>query len=172
MADHDVTQRNLAPKPLHQSHDPAITRTTGEAKLSSSTNIPTALLFLTDFSKLDSSNNSNNLLTSLPIMSESFQKAVEDSKKLTSKPSTDDLLRLYGLYKVANGEDFSAATAPGVFDLKASFEGKAKYNAWKKAAEEEKLTPDDAQAKYVELVERLKEKYGYDANKVPEAVGN
>ncbi|RBQ66183.1 hypothetical protein FVER14953_06326 [Fusarium verticillioides] len=53
-------------------------------------------------------------------MSESFQKAVEDSKKLTSKPNTDDLLRLYGLYKVANGEDFSAATAPGMFDLKES----------------------------------------------------
>ncbi|KAH7206344.1 hypothetical protein IWW34DRAFT_846867 [Fusarium oxysporum f. sp. albedinis] len=82
-------------------------------------------------------------------MSESFQKAVEDSKKLTSKPNTDDLLRLYGLYK-----------------------GKAKYNAWKKAAEEEKLTPEAAQAKYVELVEELKEKCGYDANKVPEAVGN
>ncbi|CCT64035.1 probable acyl-coenzyme A-binding protein (diazepam binding inhibitor) [Fusarium fujikuroi] len=101
-------------------------------------------------------------------MSESFQKAVEDSKKLTSKPNTDELLRLYGLYKVANGEDFSAATAPGMFDLK----GKAKYNAWKKAAEEEKLTPDAAQVKYVELVEELKEKCGYDANKVPEAVGN
>ncbi|KAF4430000.1 acyl-coenzyme A-binding (diazepam binding inhibitor) [Fusarium acutatum] len=87
-------------------------------------------------------------------MSESFQKAVEDSKKLTSKPNTDDLLRLYG--RISNP----------------SPTGKAKYNAWKKAAEEEKLTPDAAQAKYVELVEELKEKCGYDANKVPEAVGN
>ncbi|KAF5256847.1 hypothetical protein FOXYS1_12651 [Fusarium oxysporum] len=85
-------------------------------------------------------------------MSESFQKAVEDSKKLTSKPNTDDLLRLYGRVSLIRG--------------------KAKYNAWKKAAEEEKLTPEAAQAKYVELVEELKEKCGYDANKVPEAVGN
>ncbi|KAL9569389.1 hypothetical protein ACKAV7_006444 [Fusarium commune] len=92
-------------------------------------------------------------------MSESFQKAVEDSKKLTSKPNTDDLLRLYGRVSLIR-----------VFDLSAN--GKAKYNAWKKAAEEEKLTPDAAQAKYVELVEELKEKCGYDANKVPEAVGN
>jgi diazepam-binding inhibitor (GABA receptor modulating acyl-CoA-binding protein) len=71
-------------------------------------------------------------------MSESFQKAVEDSKKLTSKPGPDELLELYGkdllvtnlrfsanrdspaLYKVANGEDFKAATQPGMFDLKAS----------------------------------------------------
>ncbi|KAF5720655.1 diazepam-binding inhibitor (GABA receptor acyl binding) [Fusarium globosum] len=92
-------------------------------------------------------------------MSKSFQKAVEDSKKLTSKPDTDDLLRLYGRISLAH-----------VFDLSAN--GKAKYNAWKKTAEEEKLTPDAAQVKYVELVEELKEKCGYDANKAPEAVGN
>ncbi|RGP60183.1 diazepam-binding inhibitor gaba receptor acyl- -binding [Fusarium longipes] len=80
--------------------------------------------------------------------SEPFKKAIEDSKKLTSKPGPNELLELYALYK-----------------------GKAKYNAWKKVAEEDKLTPDAAQTKYVELVESLKEKYGYDANKVPEAVG-
>jgi acyl-CoA-binding protein len=28
--------------------------------------------------------------------SEAFKKAVQDSKKLTSKPSNDDLLQLYG----------------------------------------------------------------------------
>ncbi|KAJ4134862.1 hypothetical protein NW768_004471 [Fusarium equiseti] len=86
-------------------------------------------------------------------MSESFKKATEDSKKLTSKPSTDDLLELYALYKVANAK------------------GKAKYNAWKKAAVEDQLTPEAAQSKYVELVEKLKVSHGYDADKVPEAVG-
>ncbi|CAG7564209.1 unnamed protein product [Fusarium equiseti] len=79
-------------------------------------------------------------------MSESFQKAVEDSKKLTSKPGPDELLELYA-------------------------KGKAKYNAWKKVVEQDQLTPETAQAKYVEAVEKLKEKYGYDANKVPETVG-
>jgi diazepam-binding inhibitor (GABA receptor modulating acyl-CoA-binding protein) len=54
-----------------------------------------------------------------------------------------------------------------MLDLK----GKAKYNAWKKVVEEDKLTPEAAQAKYVELVEKLKATYGYDANKVPETVG-
>lgn len=68
----------------------------------------------------------------------SFEKAVADSKKLTSKPSNEELLDLYGtpgpgrpasadghptdsiaaLFKIANGEDISSAPAPGMFDLK------------------------------------------------------
>ncbi|CAG1984536.1 hypothetical protein HYE67_006188 [Fusarium culmorum] len=80
--------------------------------------------------------------------SEAFKTAVEDSKKLTSKPGPTELLELYSLYK-----------------------GKAKYNAWKKVAEDDKLTPEAAQAKYVEHVEKLKKSCGYDANKVPETVG-
>ena len=68
----------------------------------------------------------------------SFEKAIADSKKLTSKPSNEELLDLYGtpgpghpatpgdhptdstpaLFKIANGEDISAAPAPGMFDLK------------------------------------------------------
>ncbi|KAI8685815.1 ACB domain-containing protein [Fusarium keratoplasticum] len=116
--------------------------------------------------------------------SDAFKKAIEDSKKLTSKPGPDELLQLYALYKVGTGEDFSKTTAPGTFDFKASSpyappnadeklthpQGKAKYNAWKKVAEEG-VTPDAAQEQYVKLVEELKEKYGYDENKVPEAVG-
>jgi diazepam-binding inhibitor (GABA receptor modulating acyl-CoA-binding protein) len=73
--------------------------------------------------------------------SDAFKKAVTDSKKLTSKPSNDDLLQLYGghapcssspirfcciltddyftaLYKIATGEDVSKAPTPGMFDLK------------------------------------------------------
>ena len=98
--------------------------------------------------------------------SEAFKKAVVDSKKLTSKPSNDDLLKIYALYKVGTGEDFSAAAAPGMFDLK----GKAKYNAWK-ALVDEALTPEQAQEKYVAQIEEMKTKYGYDENKAPEAVG-
>lgn len=40
-------------------------------------------------------------------MSESFKKATEDSKKLTSKPSTDDLLELYGKDLLASNLRFS-----------------------------------------------------------------
>jgi diazepam-binding inhibitor (GABA receptor modulating acyl-CoA-binding protein) len=101
--------------------------------------------------------------------SEAFLQAAEDSKKLTSKPSNDELLELYGLFKVGTGEDFSKATVPGIFDLK----GKAKYNAWKKNIEEDTPpTAAEAQERYVVLVDRLKKKYGYDPTKVPEAVGS
>ena len=86
-----------------------------------------------------------SLLATSPIMagdSAAFKTAVEDSKKLVSKPTNDELLRLYGtpttpprifntcqltflllrtaLYKIANAEDITKAPAPGLFDLKAS----------------------------------------------------
>ncbi|KAK3390194.1 putative fatty acid binding protein [Podospora didyma] len=79
--------------------------------------------------------------------SDAFKKAAVDSKKLTSKPSNEDLLEIYALYK-----------------------GKAKYNAWAKLADES-LTPEQAQEKYVTKIEEMKEAYGYDENKEPEAVG-
>ncbi|KAM3537717.1 hypothetical protein ARSEF1564_009363, partial [Beauveria bassiana] len=50
-------------------------------------------------------------------MSAAFKKAAEDSKKLLAKPSNDELLELYGLYKVGNAEDISSAPAPGMFDM-------------------------------------------------------
>lgn len=54
-----------------------------------------------------------------------------------------------------------------MFDLK----GKAKYNAWQKVVDDS-TTADEAQEKYAKLVESLKEKYGFDANKNPEDVGS
>ncbi|KAK2614038.1 hypothetical protein N8I77_000898 [Diaporthe amygdali] len=96
-----------------------------------------------------------------------FDKAVADSKKLTSKPSNEELLDLYALFKIANGEDIASAPAPGMFDLK----GKAKKNAWQKKVDEG-VTADQAKEQYVALVEKLKTQYGYDENKQPEAVGN
>ncbi|KAI5463427.1 acyl-CoA-binding protein [Mariannaea sp. PMI_226] len=95
-----------------------------------------------------------------------FEKAVVDSKKLTSKPDNTELLELYALFKVANGEDITKAETPGMFDLK----GKAKKNAWQKLVDEG-ISAEEAQTRYVALVEALKEKHGYDADKVPEAVG-
>lgn len=96
-----------------------------------------------------------------------FDTAVADSKKLTSKPSNEELLDLYALYKIALGEDISNAPAPGMFDLK----GKAKKNAWQKKVDEG-VTQEQAKSEYVALVEQLKAQHGYDANKVPEAVGS
>ena len=95
-----------------------------------------------------------------------FETAVLDSKKLTSKPGSDDLLEIYSLYKVAIGDDITKAESPGLFDLK----GKAKKKAWQEKVDSG-LTSTEAQAKYVAKIAELKEKCGYDANKVPEAVG-
>ncbi|KAL9600952.1 MAG: hypothetical protein Q9179_003035 [Wetmoreana sp. 5 TL-2023] len=61
-----------------------------------------------------------------------FEKAVKDSRNLKAKPDNDELL-----------------------------EGKAKYNAWSKV-NDEGLTAQQAQEKYVKLVNSLKEKYGFD----------
>lgn len=85
-----------------------------------------------------------------------FKTAVVDSKKLQAKPTDDELLQLYALFKIGTGEDFAAATKPGSFD----FKGKYKYNAWKKAVDEG-TKPEAAQSQYVDLIETLKGKYGF-----------
>ena len=50
-------------------------------------------------------------------------------------------------------------------------QGKAKKGAWQKLVDEG-VTPEQAQERYIALVEKLKETYGYDENKQPEAVGS
>jgi diazepam-binding inhibitor (GABA receptor modulator, acyl-CoA-binding protein) len=74
---------------------------------------------------------------------------------------------MYALYKQAlQDPPIEKAEAPGTFDLK----GKAKKRAWQKIVDEG-VTPEEAQIKYVELIEKMKETYGFDESKVPEAVG-
>ena len=68
-------------------------------------------------------------------------------KSLTSRPSNDDLLSLYGLFKQATSGDVSGKK-PGMFDLK----GRAKYEAWTK---QKGTDSDGAKAKYIALVETL-----------------
>jgi hypothetical protein len=50
------------------------------------------------------------------------------------------------------------------------WQGKYKYKAWEKLVNDG-VTPADAEKKYIELVEEMKQKHGYDASKKPEAVG-
>lgn len=77
-----------------------------------------------------------------------FAQAQADVKTLTTKPSNDDLLSLYALFKQGTAGEASAAKKPGRFDLV----GKAKYDAWTKLAG----TPaDDAKMRYVAEVQRL-----------------
>lgn len=60
-------------------------------------------------------------------LTEDFEKAAEDVKFLTKRPSNDDLLELYAFYKQATEGDVSG-DRPGMLDLK----GRAKFDAWGK----------------------------------------
>ncbi|KKZ66648.1 diazepam-binding inhibitor (GABA receptor modulator, acyl-CoA-binding protein) [[Emmonsia] crescens] len=96
-----------------------------------------------------------------------FEAAVEASRKLSTKPSDEDLLEMYALFKQGTQDpSFEDASKPGTFDFKAKY----KYNAWKKLADEG-LSAEDAQKQYIELIEKFKQKYGYDEAKEPEQVG-
>ena len=54
-----------------------------------------------------------------------FEAAATRAKAFTSKPSNDDLLKLYSLYKQATVGD-NETEKPGFFDFKAS----AKWTKW------------------------------------------
>jgi diazepam-binding inhibitor (GABA receptor modulator, acyl-CoA-binding protein) len=81
-------------------------------------------------------------------MEEQFKQAVLQSKDLTVRPSNEDLLRLYALFKQSTDGDISGER-PGGFD----FKGAAKYDAWKSEAGNSKETSMKA---YIDLVDALK----------------
>ncbi|CCU82997.1 unnamed protein product [Blumeria hordei] len=93
-----------------------------------------------------------------------FEIAAKESKQLTIPLTNDQLLNMYGLYKVASGEDIEKSPAPGTFDIK----GKAKRRAWKEVSH---YSQKEAEEKYIQLIEELKVSNGFDPNKVPEVVG-
>ncbi len=76
-----------------------------------------------------------------------FDQAAEDIKKLAERPDNDTLLKLYALYK-QGAEGPVNGPKPGFFD----FVGTAKYEAWAKL---EDMSQEDAQKKYVALVNKL-----------------
>ena len=80
-----------------------------------------------------------------------FQDAAERVKKLTRRPSNDELLRLYALFKQATDGDVSGKR-PSAFKMK----DRAKFDAWTKQKGKSK---DSARDEYVSLVERLATSY-------------
>ncbi|XP_041663645.1 acyl-CoA-binding protein [Cheilinus undulatus] len=81
-----------------------------------------------------------------------FDKAAEEVKTLKAKPSDEEMLQVYSLFKQATVGDVNT-TRPGMFD----FTGKAKWDAWEK---QKGKSQEDAMNEYIKLVEQLKEKYG------------
>ena len=77
-----------------------------------------------------------------------FKSATELSTKLSKRPPNDILLELYSLYKQANEGDVEG-DRPGL----ANFEGRAKFDSWKKLLGKPQ---EDAKREYILLVEKLK----------------
>ena len=84
-------------------------------------------------------------------LQQEFDQAVARSKELTKRPSNEELLQLYGLFKQATEGDVSG-DRPGGFD----FKGIAKYDAW---AELKGKSTDEAKKQYIALVAKLQQEY-------------
>ncbi|KAM7301507.1 acyl-CoA-binding protein homolog [Ixodes scapularis] len=84
-------------------------------------------------------------------LDEQFNKAAEQVKELTERPSDEELLELYGLFKQANFGD-NTTSQPGMFDPK----GRAKWAFWNK---KKGLTQDAAKEEYIKYVKTLMEKH-------------
>jgi diazepam-binding inhibitor (GABA receptor modulating acyl-CoA-binding protein) len=80
-----------------------------------------------------------------------FDAAVERSKTFTKRPTNEELLRLYGLFKQATEGD-ATGDRPGGFDFKAI----AKFDAWE---ELKGKTKEQAMTEYVTLVSDLHKLY-------------
>jgi acyl-CoA-binding protein len=78
---------------------------------------------------------------------DAFAEAQERVKRLTRRPSNDQLLALYGLYKQATEGDVKGSR-PGMLDPK----GRAKFDAWSSRRGTGEV---EARKAYVALVEEL-----------------
>lgn len=82
-------------------------------------------------------------------LKEQFDNAVAKSKELAKRPSNEELLQLYSLFKQATEGDVTG-DRPGGFDFKAI----AKFDAWE---EQKGKSKDQAMKEYVSLVDRLQQ---------------
>jgi acyl-CoA-binding protein len=82
-----------------------------------------------------------------------FKKAQDDLKTLTERPSNEDLLQIYGLFKQATAGDVEGKR-PGMLDVK----GRAKYDAW---ASLKGKSSDEAKKAYIAKVKAMLGKYSH-----------
>jgi acyl-CoA-binding protein len=80
-----------------------------------------------------------------------FNAAAVKSKELSKRPSNEELLDLYALFKQASEGD-NNGERPGGFDFKAI----AKYDAW---ASKKGKTKEQAMQEYVDLMNKLYQQY-------------
>lgn len=84
-------------------------------------------------------------------LQQQFEAAVARSKELTQRPSNEELLRLYALYKQGSEGDVTG-DRPGGFDFKAI----AKYDAW---AELKGKSKEEAMKEYITFMDGLYQQY-------------
>lgn len=82
-------------------------------------------------------------------LQQQFEKAAEESKTLSEKPSNDILLQLYSLYKQGSVGDINIDPPSNPFDIV----NKAKFNAWEALKGK---TKEAAMLAYIDLVKQLK----------------
>ncbi|XP_057195539.1 acyl-CoA-binding domain-containing protein 7 [Triplophysa rosa] len=80
-----------------------------------------------------------------------FDQYAEDVKKVKTRPTDQELLDLYGLYKQAIAGDIN--TGKPMLDMK----GKAKWEAWNSR---KGMSNEDAMNAYISLAKETIEKYG------------
>ena len=80
-------------------------------------------------------------------LTDDFNLAASKSKELTKRPSNEELLDLYALFKQATEGD-NGGDRPGGFDFKAI----AKHDAW---AARRGMSKDEAMREYIALVNKL-----------------
>ena len=84
-------------------------------------------------------------------LTKQFEEAAAKSKELTRRPTNEELLKLYALYKQGSEGDVSGER-PGGFDFKAI----AKFDAWE---ELKGMNQDKAKEEYVAFVNQLVQQY-------------
>ncbi len=84
-------------------------------------------------------------------MDQQFESAAAKSKQFTKRPTNEELLQLYALYKQATEGDASGER-PGGFDFKAI----AKFDAWE---ELKGKSQEQARQEYIALVDQLSHLY-------------
>ena len=80
-------------------------------------------------------------------LDQNFEKAQQEVKTLTKRPSDQQFLDLYSLFKQATEGD-NNSSKPGMFDIKGQF----KWSAWK---DKSGMSKEVAMQKYVDLVNTL-----------------
>jgi diazepam-binding inhibitor (GABA receptor modulator, acyl-CoA-binding protein) len=85
------------------------------------------------------------------MLQEEFENAAARSKVFTKRPSNEELLELYALYKQATEGNVSGER-PGGFDFKEI----AKFDAWEDLKGKSK---EQAMKQYIDLVNTLQQQY-------------